>query len=55
MSQGSPELLAGLAKIDPRQPMGTALYDALLRLEPIGTVCGGRVVRLEPTSTTRVR
>lgn len=32
MAQGSLELLAALALIDPRQPYGTELFDALIRL-----------------------
>lgn len=31
MAQGTPELIAELAKIDPLQPYGTALFDALAK------------------------
>lgn len=42
MAQGTPELLKALGEIDPRQPYGTELFDALARVTvsvAVETVC----------------
>lgn len=54
MSQDSPELLKLLAEIDPRQPLGTPLYDALLRIGPFGTSVEAVCLRLNSKKEVEV-